>query len=129
MPTLSFEGETHDEIVGQVRRWLASTETDVGGAPVITPEVVEQASALAKKALGAIADAYGNGAHGDVVKALTRLGTELTDSTRQAMVAGLDLLDNVPETEASQRTDGTGRRVVDDLNTVMAKQVLKVLRG
>ena len=37
MPTLMFEGETHDEIVRKVRRWLASID---GGEHLSPVEVV-----------------------------------------------------------------------------------------
>src|SRR3989442_1461529 len=32
MPTVSFEGETHDEIVRKVRRWLASIDGEEGSS-------------------------------------------------------------------------------------------------
>ena len=49
-----FEGETHDEIVRKVRRWLASLD---GGEHLSPVEVVERASELTKDALGVIAAA------------------------------------------------------------------------
>ena len=36
MPSLSFEGETHDELVRKVRRWLASVEGEDGH---LTPDL------------------------------------------------------------------------------------------
>jgi hypothetical protein len=45
MASLSFEGETHDEIVRKVRRWLASLDGDEAAA--LTPVgAVERAPVL-----------------------------------------------------------------------------------
>jgi hypothetical protein len=46
MAQLSFEGETHDEIVRKVKRWLASVE---GNAEHIAlPDAVDRASELTR---------------------------------------------------------------------------------
>ena len=52
MATLSFEGESHDEIVAKVRRWLASTDTNGGHLGAV--ETVERVSELTKDALSLI---------------------------------------------------------------------------
>ena len=45
MPTLTFEGETHGEIVVKVRRWLASLEGDPTGQ--LSPaEAITQGAAM-----------------------------------------------------------------------------------
>ena len=56
MATLSFEGETHGEIVVKVRRWLASLEGEDEGH--ISPAAaIEQGAELTKEALRVIASA------------------------------------------------------------------------
>ena len=89
MASLSFEGETHDEIVRKVRRWLASLD----GAPEETlsaVEAVERASELTKDALTVIAKAApAPVARSEVMKALTRMGYDATEATKKAVVNGI----------------------------------------
>jgi hypothetical protein len=132
VPTLSFDGETHDEIVAKVRRWLTSVEGRTSPPTAVTATAVESASELAKQALEVVADTYGHGSHGEMVKTLTRLGTELTEGTKELMVSGLNFLTEVSEANdwgARKQTQGMGRRMVSDFNTAMAKQFLKTLKG
>ena len=56
MATLSFDGETHGELVVKVRRWLASVEGQEEGA-LSTRDVVDQSAELTKEALRIIAAA------------------------------------------------------------------------
>src|SRR5260221_4468534 len=126
MPTLSFEGETHDEIVRKVRRWLASIDADE--AHRIVTEAVEKASELTKDALTVIASAApGPVASSDVVKGLTRMGYDVTDSTRKAVVNGLNALAESSE-GVVRRAEGARKSVVYEMNAAVAKQVLKALR-
>ena len=69
MASLSFEGETHGEIVQKVRRWLASLEGEEEGH--LTPaEAIEQGAAVTKEALRIIASAAPEPiAQSEVVKA------------------------------------------------------------
>ena len=53
MPVLSFEGETHDEIVRKVRRWLASIDGE--DESISVQEAVDRASELTKDALTIVA--------------------------------------------------------------------------
>ena len=46
MPSLSFEGETHDELVRKVRRWLASVEG--ADSRLSAVEAVEKASEITR---------------------------------------------------------------------------------
>ena len=128
MPTLSFEGETHDEIVRKVRRWLASLE---GGEGHLTPvEAVEKASELTKDALSVVAAAApGPVAQSDVVKALRRRGYDATDATKSAVVSGLNALSEVTNGGLVKRVEGARKSVVYEMNAAVAKQVLKALRG
>src|SRR5207237_534086 len=84
MATLSFEGETHGELVVKVRRWLASLEGEDAGH--ITPaDAVEQGAELTKEALRIIAAAAPEPvAQSEVVKALTNAGYEATAATKES---------------------------------------------
>jgi hypothetical protein len=126
VPTLSFEGETHDEIVRKVRRWLASLEGHEEHLDL--PEAVERASELTKDALTVVAAAApGPVARSDITKALTRMGYDATDSTKRAVIAGLDAL---TETEDSilKRVGKARNSVLYEMNAAVAKQVLRALR-
>ena len=129
MASLAFEGETHDEIVRKVRRWLASL--DGHEEHIDVTEAVERASELTKDALTVVAQAApGPIGRSEIVKALTRMGYEATDTTKRAVVAGLDAL-----ADASQSGDGVLQRVekarnsvVYEMNAAVARQVLRALR-
>ncbi|NLA37215.1 MAG: hypothetical protein GX868_16230, partial [Actinobacteria bacterium] len=56
MASLSFEGETHGEIVLKVRRWLASLDESPEGS-LTAVEAIEQGAELTKDALRIIAAA------------------------------------------------------------------------
>ena len=127
MATLSFEGETHDEIVRKVRRWLASLEGEEDAIGVV--EAVERASELTKDALTVVAHAApGPIARSDVVKALTRMGYDATDSTKRAIVAGLDALADAPHGEGViRRVEKARNSVVYEMNAAVARQILRAL--
>jgi len=46
MPSLSFEGDTHEELVRKVRRWLVSAEGKDGQLTAV--EAVEKASEITR---------------------------------------------------------------------------------
>lgn len=124
MPTLSFEGETHSDIVHQVRRWLESAES--AGDHVGLPEVVERASALTKDALSVIAAAApAPMAHSDVVKTLVGMGYEATDQTKHAVLSGLNAVSELSGGRLLRRVEGAGRVVTYQMGNAMARQVLK----
>ena len=54
MASLSFEGETHGELVVKVRRWLASIDGQEEGQ-LTAHEAIEQGAELTKEALRIIA--------------------------------------------------------------------------
>jgi hypothetical protein len=127
VPTLSFEGETHGEIVRKVRRWLASLEGPE--AHLDLPEAVERASELTKDALTIIAQAApGPVGRSDITKALTRMGYDATDSTRRAVIAGLDALSDATEGSVVKRIEKARNSVLYEMNAAVAKQVLRALR-
>jgi hypothetical protein len=128
MPTLSFDGETHDEIVRKVRRWLASVEGQ--DEHLALPEAVERASELTKDALAVIAQAAPAPiARTEVVKALTRMGYEATDSTKRAVIAGLDAVSDATEGDVIKRVEKARNSVLYEMNAALARQLLKSLRG
>jgi hypothetical protein len=128
MPTLSFEGETHDEIVRKVRRWLASLEGHE--EHLALPEAVEKASELTKDALAVIAQAAPAPiARSEVVKALTRMGYEATDATKRAVISGLDALSDATEGDVVKRVERARNSVLYEMNAVVARQLLRALRG
>ena len=126
MPTLSFEGETHAEIVRKVRRWLVSLEAK---EEVITSvEAVERASEITKDALTVIAQsAPAPVRSSELFKALTRMGYQNTEMTKKAVISALD---NTAETQDGvvRRLEGAGRAVVYEMNAAVAKQILRALR-
>ena len=126
VPTLTFEGETHGEIVRKVKRWLASVD---GEEEVISvPEAVERASELTKDALTIIAQsAPGPVARSEVMKQLTRMGYEATDATKRAVISGLDALADTEE-DLLQRATGARKSVVYEMNAAVARQLLRALR-
>ncbi len=127
MPTLSFEGETHVEIVGKVRRWLASLESDTEALSAV--QAVERASELTKDALTVIAQAApGPVRQSEVMKALTRMGYEATDRNKKSLIAGLDALSDA-EGGVLKKIGDARRAAVYEMTDAVAKQVLRSLRG
>ena len=107
MPTLSFEGETHAEIVRKVRRWLVSL--DQPEEVITSVEAVERASELTKDALTVIAQsAPAPVRQSELFKALTRMGYQNTEMTKNAVIQALD---NTAQTQDGivKRLNGAGR--------------------
>jgi hypothetical protein len=125
MPSLSFEGETHGEIVQKVRRWLASVDGQQG--EVLTPaEAVSQGAELTKDALRIIAAAApGPVAQSDVVKALTTMGYQATDTTRDAVLSGLDALEQATDGGLVKKVSGAGSKAMYEMNAAVARQLFR----
>ena len=93
MPQLVFEGATQQELVSQVRAWLASLEADDQGL-ISMSQAIEQGAGLTKDAMRIIASAAPKPiAQNDVVKQLTEMGYKVTDATSKALVDGLGTVD------------------------------------
>lgn len=125
MASLSFEGETHDEIVQKVKRWLASVE---GGPDEVltTAQAVTQGAELTKDALRVIAAAApGPIAQSDVVKALTTMGYQVTDATRDAVLAGLDGLETATDGGLVKKVSGAGSKAMYEMNAAVARQLFR----
>ena len=129
MPTLSFEGETHGEIVTKVRRWLASLEGGEEGH--ITPvEAIEQGAEITKEALRIIASAAPEPiAQSELMKGLTNIGYKATDATKRTLIEGLDALEEVSGGSVVKTARDARRAAVYEMNAQVAKQILKALRG
>src|SRR5258708_39203065 len=132
MATLSVEGETQDEIVRKVRRWLASLDEEIEQSIGVV-EAIERTSELTKDALTVVAQAAPRPiARTEVFKALTRMGYEATDTTKRAAVSGLDALaDAGPSTDRAsllKRVEKARNSVVYEMNSAVAKQILNLLR-
>ena len=128
MPSLSFEGETHEELVHKVRRWLASAEGKNDQLSAV--EVVEKASEITKDALSVIAAAApGPIASSDILKGLKRMGYDATDGTKRAVTSGLNALAEVTGGGLLKRADRARKDAVYEMNASVARQMLKSLRG
>lgn len=128
MATLSFEGETHGELVVKVRRWLASVEGEDEGH-LDTTDAIEQGAELTKEALRIIAAAAPEPiAQHEVVKALTGMGYKATDATRDALIDGLDSLEEVTGGSVVKRVRDAAEQAVYEMNSQVARQILKSLR-
>lgn len=129
MPTVSFEGETHGEIVVKVRRWLASLENEEGSS-ISAAEAVTQGAELTKDVLRIIVAAAPQPvAQSDLVKGLTNMGYKATDATKDAVIAGLDSIEEATGGGVVQQATEAGRKVVWQMNSTIARQLLKSLRG
>ena len=129
MASLSFQGETHDEIVLKVKRWLQSAEGHKAESRLTPVEAVERGAELTKDALRVLAAAApAPMASSEVVKTLTTMGYKATDQTRDAVVAGLDSLDQVTGGGVVQRAEDATSAVVWQMSAAVAKQLLKSLR-
>lgn len=128
MATISFEGETHGELVVKVRRWLASVEGEEEGS-ISTHEAINQGAELTKEALRIIASAAPEPiAQSEVVKALTNAGYKATDISRQAVVDGLDSVEEVTGGSVVKLARDASKTAVYQMNTTMARAILKSLR-
>ena len=128
MPSLSFEGETHDELVRKVRRWLASLEGEDTHLSAV--QAVEKASEITKDALTVIASAApGPIASSDILKGLKKMGYDATDGTKRAVTSGLNALAEVTGGGLLKRADRARKDAVYEMNASVARQMLKTLRG
>ncbi len=124
MPTLSFEGETHEELVRKVRRWLVSAEGPTGH---LEPnELVVRGSQLTKDALALVAAAAPEPiAQNEIVKGLAQMGYDVTDQTTKAVLSALSMASELSGEKVVQRIEGAGRSVTYQMGKAVARQVLK----
>ena len=130
MASLTFEGETHGEIVQKVRRWLQSTEKGETVTKLTAVEAVERGAELYKDALQVIAAAApGTIASSEVVKALTGMGYKATDQTKEAVVNALDSIEEMTGGSIVKRAEDASRSIVYEMNSTIARQILKALKA
>jgi hypothetical protein len=123
--TVTFTGETHAEVVSQIKEWLVTVEPE---DRLTYTEAVEQGAELTKDALRIIASAApAPVADNDLVKALTDMGYKATDVTSGAIVDGINRVEELSgDTVVTARE--RGRSAVYEMNAGIAKQILRVLR-
>lgn len=127
MAELSFQGETHDEIVQKVRRWLASVDGVKEGDRSVA-DVVNQSAELTKDALSVIAkSAPGSVAQSDLFKALTTMGYKATDATRDATLSSLDAVETATGGSVVRKVADSGSQALFEMNAQIAKAMLKAL--
>lgn len=127
MPIVSFEGETHQEIVAKVRRWLASQEADELGS-LDARQAISQGAELTKDALRVIAAAAPAPlAHSDLVHSLTDMGYRLTDATKGTLIDTLGTVEAVTGGGVLRNVSKAGRNAVFEMNTSVAKSILRTL--
>ena len=125
MASLSFEGETHTEILQKVRRWLGSVE-GAGEGHLSATEAVNHGAELTKEALRVIAQAApAPVAQSELFQALTSLGYKATDATREALVDGLDTLEQATGGSLVEKVSEAGRAALYQMREQVAKQVLR----
>lgn len=129
MPKVTFEADTHAEIVSQVRRWLASLDADADGQ-ISLDTAITQGADLTKDALRVVASVAPTPiAQSDVVRALTDMGYKATDVTRDRLRDGLSNVEALTGGSVVRRVGEKGRDAVFEMNASVAKQILKVLAG
>ena len=128
MASLTFDGETHGELVLKVRRWLASVDGEAPG-DITVHDAIQQGAELTKDALRIIASAApGPIAQSDVVKGLTSMGYKATDVTKQALIDGLDTVDEITGGSVVKAARDASRSAVYQMNATVARQLLKALK-
>jgi len=124
MATVSFEGETHDEIVNKVRAWLESVEAGETGMA----DMINQQAAITKDALRIIAQsAPGPIAESEVVQSLTAMGYKATDATRDAALKALDSLESATGGAMVKNVADQSSKAMFKMNAAIAKQFLKAV--
>jgi hypothetical protein len=125
VPTLSFDADTHDEMVRKVRDWLRSAEEP---PPSEAGEIVERTAQLTKDAMSVIASAApGPVAHSDVVAGLTRMGYEATDQTKRALLGVLNAVSELSGGAILRRVEGASRSVSYQMGSAAARGALRAV--
>ncbi len=129
MPKLTFEGETHGEIVAKVRRWLASLEGE-DASNLSAVEAVNQSAELTKEALRIIATSAPEPiAQSEVVKGLTSMGYKVTDATKDTVLSGLDTIEEATGGGVVSQASRAAGKVAYQMNSAVARQLLRSLRA
>src|SRR5688500_1536355 len=130
MASLTFEGETHGEIVQKVKRWLQSVEKGEEVTKLTPAEAIERGAELTKDALQIIAAAAPHRvASNEVVKALTGMGYKATDQTKDAVINALDSIEEMTGGSIVKKAEDASRSIVYEMNATIARQILKALKN
>ena len=130
MASLTFEGETHAEIVQKVRRWLQSVERGEEVTKLTPAEAVERGAELTKDALQVIAAAAPERvASNEVYKALTAMGYKATEQTKDAVINALDSIEEMTGGSVLKRAEDASRSIFYEMNKTIARQILKTLQN
>lgn len=125
--TVTFEGESHHDIVEQVKTWLAKVETP---DQLSAAEAIEQGASLYKDALRIIAAAAPRPvADNEIVKSLTDMGYRATDVTKDRLIDGLARVEELSGGTLVREVRDTGQKAVFEMNATLAKQILRQLTG
>ncbi len=127
MATLSFDGETQDELVAKVRRWLRSVESS--DQHLEPTEAVERLADLVRDGLSVVAAAAPRTvADADLVKGLTELGYRTTEETSRAVISGLNAMAELSGDHIVGRVRQVGRTAAYRMESTIAHEVLRALR-
>lgn len=130
MASLTFEGETHGEIVQKIRRYLQSVERGEEITKLTPAEAVERGAELTKDALQVIAAAApASVASNEVYKALTGMGYKATEQTKEAVINALDSIEEMTGGSVLKRGQDASRAIVYEMNATIARQILKALKN
>ena len=124
MPDLTFTASSHAELVIQVRQWLETAESTK-----TTPATsVGKSAELAKDALRVVADAAQKPiAESDLLKALTEMGYDVTDRTRDTLLVGLGVATEVTDGSFVRKAQSSGEAAFFEMNSAFAKRLLSRL--
>ena len=125
--TVTFEGESHADIVDQVKTWLSTVE---GPESLSAAEAIEQGAGLYKDALRIIAAAAPRPvAENEIVKSLTDMGYRATDVTKDRLLDGLARVEDLSGGTLVKDVRDTGQKAVFQMNATLAKQILRQFTG
>jgi hypothetical protein len=125
--TVTFEGESHADVVDQVKNWLATVEEP---DRLSAAEAIEQGAGLYKDALRIIASAAPRPvAENEIVKSLTDMGYRATDVTKDRLIDGLARVEELSGGTLVKDVRDTGQKAVFQMNATLAKQILRQLTG
>jgi hypothetical protein len=130
MATLMFEGETHNEIVQKVRRWLTSVEGGSDESRLTPAEAINQGAELTKDALRIIAQSAPSPvAQTDLWQALAEAGYRATETTREALLNGLETMEEMTGGSVVRKVDEAGRSAMYGMSEQIARAFLRSLTG
>jgi hypothetical protein len=124
VPDLTFSAPSHAALVVQVRQWLETAE-DTETTPAT---LVGKSAEITKDALRLVADAAPKPiGESDLLKALTEMGYDVTDRTRDTVITGLGMATEVTDGSFVRKAQSTGESAFFEMNAQFAKRLLSRL--